>query len=44
MFGKNKATILKSHATPEPIPMSVNIFKFHVTTERHALSKNIHVA
>ena len=35
------ATILNKNATPVPIPINVNMFKCHVTTDFQALSKNI---
>ena len=42
--GNNKPTMLKTNATPVPIPISVNIFKFQLTIDFQALSKNIQQA
>ena len=42
--GNNMAKTLNSHAIPEPIPISVNIFRFIVLIEVQARLKNIEVA
>jgi len=36
---ENNPTMLNINATPEPMPMSVNMFKFQVIIDLHALIK-----
>ncbi len=42
--GNNNPIILKTKATPVPIPIKVNMFKFQLIMDFHALSKNIQQA